>query len=106
MFRLAAQLGYTVGELGQRLTSHELSEWMAYAQIEPFGQGRTDLGAGVVAATVANASGPRKKGQAPFRPEDFMPGLDIPHRDRPRENGKSLSKSLRAAFSQLKKTKP
>lgn len=34
MFKLAGDLGYTVDELGQRLSSRELSEWMALAMLE------------------------------------------------------------------------
>lgn len=34
MFRLAAHLGMTVGELGARMTSAEISEWIAYDKVE------------------------------------------------------------------------
>lgn len=34
MFRLARELGYTVAEIGERMTSRELSEWMALATLE------------------------------------------------------------------------
>jgi len=60
-----------VGELLRRLDSRELSEWMAYDQIEPLGEWRADLRAGIVAATLANVN--RGKAQKPFKPEDFMP---------------------------------
>ena len=37
-FRLAAHLGCTVRELLARLGSDELTEWLAFDQIEPFGR--------------------------------------------------------------------
>lgn len=46
---------------------------MAYFGIDPFGEERADLRAGIVASTVANAH--RSKGRA-FRPKDFMPNFD------------------------------
>ena len=42
-FRLAALFGCPVGELMARLTIGEFREWMAYDQIEPFGEGRMVL---------------------------------------------------------------
>ena len=64
----------TVRELLQRMGSDELSEWMAFYQLEPFGDYRADYRAGVVASTFANAH--RAKDASPFRPEDFMPFLE------------------------------
>jgi len=61
----------TVGDLGARLSAAELTEWMAYDRLDPIGPERADLGAAIVAATVANVH--RGRGQAPFRPADFMP---------------------------------
>ena len=63
----------TVAELLARIDSAELTEWMAYSQIEPFGEERADLRAGIVASTTANVwSG---KGKS-FKPSDFMPKFD------------------------------
>ena len=36
-------MGYTVSELLSRLDSRELSEWVAYSTLEPFGDARADL---------------------------------------------------------------
>jgi len=70
MFRLALALGMTVEELGERMSSKELSEWIAFNAISPIGDDRADLRAGIVASVVANCH--RTKGQ-PFKPIDFMP---------------------------------
>ncbi|UXZ04550.1 phage tail assembly protein T [Moraxella nasicaprae] len=42
MFKLAAHLGKTVGELERVLTVEELTEWQAYDAIDPIGGYRTD----------------------------------------------------------------
>ena len=57
-----------------RIDSKELSEWMAYYELEPFGHVRTDLNAGIIAATIANVNR-GKQGQA-YRPADFMPYME------------------------------
>jgi hypothetical protein len=44
---------------------------MAYYSLDPFGDDREDLRAGVIAATVANASRDPEKGKA-FEPGDFF----------------------------------
>lgn len=46
---------------------------MAYYRIEPFGDERSDLRAGIVAATVANAHRDRKRRARPFEPREFLP---------------------------------
>lgn len=66
----------TVGELLSRISSRELSEWIAYAQLEPFGEARADLRAGIVASTMANTARDPKKRKKPFEPEEFMPQFD------------------------------
>lgn len=61
----------TVGELLSRISSRELSEWRAYCALEPFGEERADLRAGIVASTMANVF--RKSGTKPYKAQDFMP---------------------------------
>lgn len=55
----------------RRMSSRELTEWMAYSQVEPFGQEADWLGSAIVASTVANVN--REKGQKAYEPGDFMP---------------------------------
>lgn len=74
--RLALRLGRTVRELLATTSSEELTDWRAFDSVEPIGDGRLDLGFGVVAATVANYAGmARKSGSDPASPKDFMPLL-------------------------------
>ncbi|NBT83020.1 MAG: DUF4035 domain-containing protein [Betaproteobacteria bacterium] len=63
-----------VRELLARVGSDELTEWMAFYQLEPFGEMRADLRSGVVASTFANAH--RTKDARAFTPEDFMPYIE------------------------------
>lgn len=54
-----------------RMTSSEISEYIAYDRISPFGEERSDLRAGIVASAVVNHSmSPPKR---PTKPVDFMP---------------------------------
>jgi hypothetical protein len=47
-------------------------DWMTYYELEPFGEERADLRAGIIAATIANCLA-RRKGRPAFRVTDFMP---------------------------------
>jgi hypothetical protein len=49
----------------------QFAEWMAYAGLEPFGEERADLRAGIVASTTANVW--RARNKKPLTPRDFMP---------------------------------
>ena len=73
-FRLALALGCTVRELLARVDAHELVEWMVFYGLEPWGDERADLRAGIQAATTANCHR-TSKGKA-FEPDDFMPKFD------------------------------
>jgi hypothetical protein len=68
-FRLAGYLSMPVRELLARMSSRELTEWMAYERItgplDP--RLRADLSAGIIAATIANANGSKLKAK------DFIP---------------------------------
>jgi hypothetical protein len=65
--RLALALGCFVHDI-DRLPSSALTDWIAYYSLEPFGQERENFHAAIVASTVANASGSKKR----FKPDDFM----------------------------------
>lgn len=60
-----------VGVMLASMSSRELSEWMAYYELEPFGEGRADLRAGTVAAVVARSAGSKSA-----KPSDFMPDFE------------------------------
>lgn len=60
-----------VRELLARTTSRELTEWQAYERMTgPLdARLRGDISAGIIAATVANSNGAKKKA----KPSDFLP---------------------------------
>lgn len=65
----------TVGELLARVSSAELTEWIAYEQVTGIlGPERLDLLHSITAAAVANTA--RGKGQRAARPADFVPKWD------------------------------
>ena len=105
MFRLALALGLPVRELLSRIGSDELTEWMAFYQLEPFGDFRADVRSGIVAATFANAN--RAKDAQPFTPEDFMPFVPFIDRQPPKApspmktpmNAKTNIAQFKAMFS-------
>jgi len=72
----------TVNELLSRVDSHELSEWVAYAQVEPFGEDRADLRSAIIACTFANmmAAAWGKKGHKGFKITDFLPNFEPPRK--------------------------
>lgn len=83
-----------------RIPSRLLSEWMAFARLEPFGEGRADLRTGIVAATVANVH--RAHGERALKAEDFMPDFEAEAEaeDQPEDWERLLSRveMLNAAF--------
>jgi hypothetical protein len=74
---LALRLGiWNVEEWIEQLDWGQALAWRAYAQIEPFGEERSDLRAGIVASVIANVNRDPKKGKA-FNPQDFMPKFGV-----------------------------
>ena len=61
----------TVTELLGRISSRDLSEWMAFSQLEPFGTEAGYVGNAITSMTVANVN--REKGQKAYELMDFMP---------------------------------
>ena len=52
------------------MSSRELTEWMAFDLVEPFGDRRGDIQAAVVASTIANVN--RGKSTRPYEVQDFI----------------------------------
>lgn len=79
----------------EEITSRELSEWMAYNEIEPFGEDREDLRMGIIASTIANVN--RASGKKPYKPQDFMPVFKI-GTETEAEAGRRLAERARRAL--------
>ena len=88
----------TVRELLARVSSRELSEWMAYAKIEPFGEMRADLRAGIIASTVANTARDPKKRRRPFQPREFMPRFERQQRTQTWQEQLHIVEMMNVAF--------
>lgn len=55
----------------------QLSEWMEFSQLEPFGEAREDLRMGILAASLINNLGMMWTGENPgATPEDFIPDFE------------------------------
>ena len=87
---LARQLGMSVARAQQEISAREFAEWMAYDRIDPMGEGRADLRAGIIAAVMRNSW---CKG-APAKPADFMPNFK--RQDGP--DPEQLQQKIRAIF--------
>ena len=65
-----------MAELEVSLGSAELSEWIAFYELEPFGPRRDNYHAGMISSVLANIH--RAKGAKAISPSDFMledPGM-------------------------------
>lgn len=89
---LALALGKTVRQLQLEIDSAEFSEWIAYSEISPFGELRSDLRTGILAATVSNMVSKKK-----FVPSDFMP--DFGKAFATRQDDEEMKTRLRLAFA-------
>jgi hypothetical protein len=79
-FRLALQLGCTVEELCFRLSIKEFIEWMAFYQVEPWGDSVNGVRMAVNTAAVYNAglmmADPKRLRTNPFYPKQFFVGIN------------------------------
>jgi len=66
----------TVAELLQRVSSRELTEWMMYYQMEPFGTDVDMYGHAMTTSTLLNVYRDPKKHPDPIQPRDVMPHWD------------------------------
>jgi hypothetical protein len=89
-------LGKTISEI-RRMDSAEMAEWMAFYRIEPFGEQREDVRAGIVASTIANFMQGGKKPKI-FTPSDFM----LFKQEKPQEES-GVVEQVKAVFSQFKR---
>jgi hypothetical protein len=85
LFQLAVLLGRTVGELETTMSSHELSEWMAFHRIRPLPDSYWQ--AGLIASTMANCWG------ASTTPDEFLPQVVLAS-----ESDRTMNQDL-SAFS-------
>jgi len=69
-FRLALALGCFVADIENRMSYPEFCEWCEFYAIEPFGEIRADMRAGLVAARNYNKSLPKNSRAKAITPAD------------------------------------
>ncbi len=79
-----------------------MAEWIALERVDPWGEWRADLRAGIVASTIANVN--RGKKDKAFSAQDFMPDFRTPKEKR-RARNKGIRASLRETLGVKKKGK-
>jgi len=101
--RLCLQLGYShPDQLIKCLTARQLNEWLAYDQIEPFGEIRQEIRHGQQMALMCNLKRDSKIKPQPYTPREFMHFVDLPEERPP--DPKVLSTQLAAMFDTLGKS--
>lgn len=78
--RLAKELGIpNVDAMLRSMPGHQLPEWIAYAELEPFGEERADVRMAIQTAALGNIFFQLWTGkeEAPFKVEDFMPKFEM-----------------------------
>lgn len=75
-----------------RMSSHELSEWMAYYSIEPFGAERDNLHAGIIAKAIYDVHIEKPAERAKLTPADFILGAKTSKPD----DGLTVAEKVRA----------
>ena len=66
------------------MSSREFSEWMAYYEMEPFGEERADLRQALTTTAIVNVAQAQTKHPKWMKPEDYMPfSKAAPTRDGP-----------------------
>ena len=72
-YRLALRLGWAnVDQMLRNMSSQQLSEWMAFYELEPFGEDREEARIGQVVQVLANANRDSKKRKTPYSLEDVV----------------------------------
>lgn len=71
-------------EWQEAMSSREFAEWIAFAQLHPFGEARADLRMGILAALTANIHRNPDESDA-FTAEQFMPQFQKPPAGEPED---------------------
>lgn len=91
----------SVKQAQREIDSAEFAEWLAYHGLEPFGEERDDLRAGIVASTIANVN--RGKRAKAYKPEDFMPKFDSHSKQQTPDQMKAVLGAAAAAYQASQK---
>lgn len=87
-------LGMTVRDMLTRMDAKEMTDWIAFWNMEPWGDERSDFRSGVIASTVANVMS--SKGRS-FTPQDFM--LNGNRRRQSEASMRAVIKAVKASWN-------
>lgn len=97
--RLALALGEpNVDHMLRRMSGAQLTEWMSFALMEPFGEERADLRMAILAAQQANLHRDENVHPSPFDVSDFMPKFEA---DAPQISKEDAIAAIDAAMTAL-----
>lgn len=82
----------------QRMSSAELTEWIAFYQLEPFGGDTEYIGHAITAATVANVNRGKHK---PAKVEEFMPKFERQKQQTPEQQLQFATMFAAAGFGTI-----
>jgi hypothetical protein len=80
----------------ERMPALELTRWIAFSNIEPFGEDRTDLNAAMIAAAIVNVFSSDK-----VELKQFMPRYGVSPEQIQKENDEKVARSLEAHFKSM-----
>lgn len=96
IMRLSLALGKTLKELSD-MDARELMLWIAYYNIEPFGQDRGDVAVAINTSVLANAFA---GGKRRYRPIEFMPNWEPESEENKLQRMKAAVESFTTARKQ------
>ncbi len=79
----------SVREAQEKIDSQEFAHWIAFNQLEPFGEERQDLRFAMVCCLIANS-----QSRKTFKLEDFMLKFDHDRKPMDSEEAQSILKSI------------
>jgi hypothetical protein len=85
----------TVQQLLDNVSSSEITEWIAFMEMELFDQVRSDYRMAVNTAVLANVNRTDKK-QKVFEPKDFMPNFEETIEKNKNDTPEELAKKMNA----------
>jgi len=83
------------------ISARQLAEWMAYENIEPFGEIRDEIRHGQQMAMTANLNRDTKKRKEPFIAKEFMNFIEDPEEKEPAESPESIAHRIKTELFRM-----
>ena len=90
----------------ERIPSTLFDEWLAYFNIEPFGEMRAELRNGLLCSIIANTNRDPKKIPTPFKTIDFMHYLRIDEHKKDKQSVEEMKDIFKALATETKSKRP